>query len=230
MRKKIALIGGDQIGQVLAMVAAQKELGDVVIFDVPAVENPVKGKALDLMEMAPNGNYDANVTGTSNYKDIEETARHLIALGVKNIAFNSLIRSGRGEEAEGITYDELKSILTKVKSMADEKGINMVWYSPTPYCEFNPVNYSLGIKQCTACSLNMAIEPDGTVIPCQSYYEPLGNILTDPWEGIWNHDLCKRIETQADDEQIPVSKLIEKLLLDAIREKTMYCSRCAFGF
>ena len=39
------------------------------------------------------------------------------------------------------------------------------------------------------------------------------------------HDLCMRIETQADDEQIPVSKLIEKLLLDAIREKTMYCSR-----
>jgi len=129
----------------------------------------------------------------SNYEDVEETLRFLVALGVKNIAFNSLIRSGRGEEAEGITYDELKSILAKAKSIADEEGINLVWYSPTPYCEFNPVNHGLGIKQCTACSLNMAIEPDGTVIPCQSYYEPLGNILTDPWEGIWDHDLCKRI-------------------------------------
>ena len=129
----------------------------------------------------------------SNYEDIEETMRHLIALGVKNIAFNSVIRSGRGEETEGITYDELRSVLTKAKSIADEKGVNLIWYSPTPYCEFNPINYGLGIKQCTACSLNMAIEPDGTVIPCQSYYEPLGNILTDPWEGIWDHDLCKRI-------------------------------------
>ncbi len=70
MRKKIALIGGGQIGQILAMLAAQKELGDIVILDIPELENPAKGKALDLMEMAPHGNYDANITGTSNYKDI----------------------------------------------------------------------------------------------------------------------------------------------------------------
>ena len=70
MRRKIALIGGGQIGQNLAMLAAQKELGDIVIFDVPEFENPAKGKALDLMEMAPHGHYDANITGTSDYKDI----------------------------------------------------------------------------------------------------------------------------------------------------------------
>ena len=70
MRKKIALIGGGQIGQILAMLAAQKELGDIVILDIPDLEGPVKGKALDLMEMAPHGNYDANITGTSDYKDI----------------------------------------------------------------------------------------------------------------------------------------------------------------
>jgi len=39
----------------------------------------------------------------------------------------------------------------------------------------------------------MAVEPDGTVLPCQSYYEPLGNMLTDKWNTIWNHDLCKGI-------------------------------------
>ena len=70
MRKKIALVGGGQIGQILAMLAAQKELGDVVILDIPEFENPAKGKALDLMEMAPHGNYDARITGTSDYKDI----------------------------------------------------------------------------------------------------------------------------------------------------------------
>jgi malate dehydrogenase len=52
------------------MLAAEKELGDVVILDIPDLENPVKGKALDLMEMAPCGNYDANLIGTSDYKDI----------------------------------------------------------------------------------------------------------------------------------------------------------------
>lgn len=70
MRKKIALIGGGQIGQILAMLAAQKEMGDIIILDIPDYVNPVKGKALDLMEMAPHGNYDANITGTSDYKDI----------------------------------------------------------------------------------------------------------------------------------------------------------------
>jgi malate dehydrogenase len=70
MRKKIALIGGGQIGQILAMLAAQKELGDVVILDIPEFEGPAKGKALDLMEMAPHGNYDAQISGTADYKDI----------------------------------------------------------------------------------------------------------------------------------------------------------------
>ncbi|MBU2438304.1 MAG: malate dehydrogenase, partial [Acidobacteria bacterium] len=70
MRKKIALIGGGQIGQILAMLAAQQEMGDIVILDIPDYLDPIKGKALDLMEMAPHGNYDANITGTSDYKDI----------------------------------------------------------------------------------------------------------------------------------------------------------------
>lgn len=69
-RKKIALIGGGQIGQILALLAAERELGDVVILDIPDVENPTKGKALDLMQMSPASGFDANITGTSSYADI----------------------------------------------------------------------------------------------------------------------------------------------------------------
>lgn len=82
MRKKIALIGGGQIGQIQAMLAAQRELGDVVILDIPDLENRVKGKALDLMEMAPHGNYDANLTGTSNYQDIAGADVVIITAGM----------------------------------------------------------------------------------------------------------------------------------------------------
>ena len=81
MRKKIALIGGGQIGQILAMIAAQKEMGDIVILDIPDYEDPAKGKALDLMEMAPHGNYDANISGTSDYKDIEGSDVVIITAG-----------------------------------------------------------------------------------------------------------------------------------------------------
>lgn len=81
MRKKIALIGGGQIGQILAMLAAQKEMGNIVVLDIPDYVNPVKGKALDLMEMAPHGNYDAEITGTSDYKDIAGSDVCIITAG-----------------------------------------------------------------------------------------------------------------------------------------------------
>ncbi len=48
----------------------------------------------------------------------------------------------------------------------------------------------LGVKGCTAALYNMCVEPDGAVLPCQSYYQPLGNLLADPWETIWNHELA----------------------------------------
>jgi len=48
----------------------------------------------------------------------------------------------------------------------------------------------LGVKGCTAALYNMCIEPDGGVLPCQSYYQPLGNIIQDPWDSIWNHELA----------------------------------------
>jgi radical SAM protein with 4Fe4S-binding SPASM domain len=129
----------------------------------------------------------------ANIDDVEETMKFLVGLGVKNIAFNSIIRSGKGEDTLGVGFEELKTVLLRLKEIERENGVNMIWYSPTPYCEFNPINFGLGIKQCTACSMNMAIEPDGTVLPCQSYYQPLGNILTDPWDRIWDHELCKDI-------------------------------------
>jgi malate dehydrogenase len=67
-RPKIALIGGGQIGGTLALLAAQRELGDVVIYDV--VEGMPQGKALDLMEARPVDGFDVDLTGTNDYKDI----------------------------------------------------------------------------------------------------------------------------------------------------------------
>jgi len=127
----------------------------------------------------------------SNIDESEDTLKFIIGLGVKHIAFNGIIRSGKGKSAEAIDYTRLHDALTRLKRTADEAGVELVWYAPTPYCEFNPVNHDLGIRQCTACSINMAVEPDGTVIPCQSCYEPLGNILSDDWPKIWDHPRCK---------------------------------------
>ncbi|HSA95168.1 MAG TPA: malate dehydrogenase [Acidobacteriota bacterium] len=112
MRKKIALVGGGQIGQILAMLAAQKELGDIVILDIPELENPAKGKALDLMEMAPHGNYDASITGTSAYKDIAGADVVIITAGKPRQA--GMTR----EDLLAVNLDIIKQVAAGVKEHA----------------------------------------------------------------------------------------------------------------
>jgi len=117
MRKKIALIGGGQIGQILAMLAAQKEMGDIVVLDIPDYVNPVKGKALDLMEMAPHGNYDANITGTSDYADIAG-------------ADVCIITAGKPRQAGMTREDLLNSNIQIINDVA--KGIKE--HAPNAFC------------------------------------------------------------------------------------------------
>jgi len=81
-RKTIALIGGGQIGGNLALLAAQKELGNIIIFDIPKAEGMVKGKALDLMQLRPHDGYDANITGTSNWKNVKDADVFIITAGI----------------------------------------------------------------------------------------------------------------------------------------------------
>lgn len=81
-RKKISVIGGGFTGATAAFLAAQKELGDVVLVDVPQVENPTKGKALDMFEASPIQGFDSSVTGTSNYEDTAGSDVVLITAGI----------------------------------------------------------------------------------------------------------------------------------------------------
>ena len=79
-RKKIALIGGGQIGGVLAQLAASKQLGDVVMFDI--VEDLPQGKTLDIAEASRVDGFDVNVTGTNDYKDINDADLVIITAGL----------------------------------------------------------------------------------------------------------------------------------------------------
>ena len=76
------MIGGGQIGGNLALLAAQKELGDVIIFDIPRAEGMVKGKALDLMQLRPHDGHDSNITGTSDWNDVKGTDVFIITAGI----------------------------------------------------------------------------------------------------------------------------------------------------
>jgi malate dehydrogenase len=79
-RRKIALIGAGNIGGTLAHLAAQKELGDIVLFDV--VEGVPQGKALDLSQCGPVEGFDAKITGTNDYADIAGADVIIVTAGV----------------------------------------------------------------------------------------------------------------------------------------------------
>jgi malate dehydrogenase len=81
-RKKIGLVGAGQIGQNLALLAAQKELGDVVLLDIPAAEGTAKGKALDMQQMSTIERFDARIVGSSNYDDLIGADVIIITAGV----------------------------------------------------------------------------------------------------------------------------------------------------
>ena len=81
-RKKITLIGGGQIGGNLALLCAQKELGDVVIYDIPSAEGMIKGKALDISQLCPMDGYDSKIIGTSDPEDIANSDVVIITAGI----------------------------------------------------------------------------------------------------------------------------------------------------
>ncbi len=119
-RKKISLIGGGQIGGNLALIASQKELGDVVIFDIPQSEGMVKGKALDIMQLRPHDGYDTNITGTSDYNDIKDSDVIIITAGIPR-------KPGMDrEDLMSINLGIMKDVATNVKKYAPESFVIVI--------------------------------------------------------------------------------------------------------
>ena len=126
-----------------------------------------------------------------NSPQMAETLDFLASLGVPTLGLNALIYSGHGKTVgTGLDEKELPALLQMAREHTEAHGQRLIWYTPTQYCNFDPMQLELGVKGCTAALYNMCVEPDGGVLPCQSYYQPMGNLLTTPWEAIWHHDLA----------------------------------------
>ncbi|MFB6467720.1 malate dehydrogenase [Cytobacillus sp. Hz8] len=124
-RKKVSVIGGGFTGATTAFFIAQKELADVVLVDIPQMENSTKGKALDMLEASPVQGFDANIIGTSNYEDIKDSAIVVITAGIAR--------------KPGMSRDDLVQTNQKImKSVAQE----IVQYAPNAYIVVltNPVD------------------------------------------------------------------------------------------
>jgi radical SAM protein with 4Fe4S-binding SPASM domain len=122
---------------------------------------------------------------------LADTLEFLSGLGVPTVGLNALIYSGHGRSVgTGLREDQLAPLLELARSHTSAHNQKLIWYTPTQYCNFDPMQLELGVKGCTAALYNMCVEPDGGVLPCQSYYYQMGNLLTDSWNSIWNHNLA----------------------------------------
>src|SRR6201996_4802156 len=113
-RKKIALVGAGQIGGTLALLAGQKELGDVVLIDV--AEGIPEGKALDLYQTSPVEGFDSKLSGSSDYSQLQGADIIIVTAGVPRKA--------------GMSRDDLIGINTGVVKTVGE---NIKKYAPNAF-------------------------------------------------------------------------------------------------
>lgn len=131
-----------------------------------------------------------------NADGILATVDFVKELGVAAFGCNSIIYSGKAVEIDdefALPIDKLCKLLPQIRDKAQQEALRFLWYTPTQYCRLDPVKLGLGVKACTAALVNMCVGPSGDVYPCQSYFESLGNILTDDWEKLWNHPLAVQL-------------------------------------
>ena len=81
-RPKIAIIGAGHTGATIALMVAQKEIGDIVLVDIPDLEMPAKGKALDILQTSPIEKFNVHIIGTANYQEIEHADIVVITAGI----------------------------------------------------------------------------------------------------------------------------------------------------
>ena len=109
-------------------------------------------------------------------------------------AVKKIAAGGAAEE------NELYERLRQAKETADNLGCELDFTSPGCLSDEQLKTLGMNVPTCGACLGNMAIAPDGEVLPCQSWVhekQALGNILTTPWRRIWGHPLCKRVRATA---------------------------------
>ena len=137
-------------------------------------------------------------------RDYAETLRFVHGLGVRYVTCSGLIPTGSaaGEESRAtrLSQEELTDILRRAAETAHGLGMELDFTSPgwLPEEALRDMGLHL-IPSCGACLSNMALAPDGTVLPCQSWLEGpgLGNLLTDDWAAIWDGEPCRRIRAES---------------------------------
>ena len=130
---------------------------------------------------------------TRNIDNLMGMPAFLKDLGVRRFSMNLFIPAGRGEENGDllVRYSEIGSFIDAVRKEAFNHGLTFYWYSPTPFCHYNPIARGMGNKSCAAMDGLISVTPKGDIIPCSSYSRPMGNLLEDDFSELWFSERAK---------------------------------------
>ena len=129
-------------------------------------------------------------------RDYGKTLEFLHEKGVIYVTCSGLITTGNAAEEASerlqLTSEELENILRDAVAYCHTNGMEIAFTSPGWIRQEVFEELNIPSPSCGACLSNMAITPGGNVVPCQSWLsdEPLGSMLTDDWDSIWNSQTC----------------------------------------
>lgn len=197
---------------VAALKAAELDAVQITFHSLKAdIHNRLVGarggwqKTVNGILAAVNGGLNLSVNipiSRANAPSFISTLRYLSRLGVRHVSCSALIPTGSApslvKRGGSLSAPELDALLAQATSVAQEIGVDLIFTSPVCLTELNPANHGLNLPVCGAAFTNMAITPNGKVVPCQSWLNDpngLGDLLTDPWDSIWNSDLAVMLRT-----------------------------------
>lgn len=139
---------------------------------------------------------DAGLHVHTNTTICEENAEHLFGiidlarrLSLPHVSMNHVIPTGTPTLAEfaniRISYSRVGEYVLRARDHADQAGIAFHWYSPTPFCIFNPIAHGLGNKGCAACDGLLHVSPSGELLPCSSFARGVGSLLDESFDQVW---------------------------------------------
>ncbi|HET89691.1 MAG TPA: radical SAM protein [Chloroflexi bacterium] len=157
---------------------------DAVVAHPGAFERTMEGvRNLKAADIHTHTNTTIN---TRNREALPALIDLLAEMGQEYLSMNMVIRTGGAVGVPDIHYEQIGEIVLPLKERANAHGMRFVWYSPVPYCLFNPAAHGLGSQSCSAAEGLLSIAPDGQVLPCSSFETGIGNLVHEEFETIWN--------------------------------------------
>jgi radical SAM protein with 4Fe4S-binding SPASM domain len=194
----------------VSLEAADAEVHNRVVGNLRAFDQTVQG--IKNLKAAGIHTHTNTTINQRNRDHLYALIDFLADLGQEYLSMNMVIRTGEAvssQKAKGksqkaiacnlqspisnaeIGYHDIGPLVLSLKQHAEARRMRFVWYSPVPYCLFNPAQHGLGSQSCAAADGLLSINPAGDVLPCSSFEQGIGNLLREGFDVIWQTRTAK---------------------------------------